>query len=350
MKLSERIERDLKETAERVEREVREATGGRYAPEAIDWEARAMSVRHLREAVTASSFAPLLRSGVQSFLFDGYQRPPVIYPQLFRVVNSTARQELYAPLYMTELPEEVRPGEEFQDSAIQGMAMQLVNRKWGRRLDIERELIDDDQTGQIIDKATELGRNMRIREELHAMDVLFGGFLADGTTGAYSTAAQRNQVAAPGPLNADRLKEADLLLEFMEDPLGNRMLSNPTHLIYGGQFKFDVAALLNSTFNPTTQTGNSVLGGAAFAINPLQGLYTPLKAPMAPRLGLDGVNGPWLLGEPARGLVWQDRDPLEVTQENPGAGAAFTNDVYRYRVRRRFVAGHIESRFMVRGN
>lgn len=318
----------------------------------VDWYSPNASLLRMREAVGHSGFPQLLRTGVQQFLFDGYQQPNVVYPDLVRVVNSTKRQELYAPLYQTELPEEVLPGQPFPESDIQGADQQLVNRKWGRMLSFERELVDDDQTGQIIDKASELGRRMRIREEMRTFDVLFGEYLADGTTSAWSTGYgdYGNRPSSYGPITEAALKAADTALEYMTDPLGNRMLVDPTMLLHASKDKFDVQVLLKSMHKaavPSTTAGDT---GALFSVNPLEGLYTPVHSRFVPTTGGDGSNPSWMLQEPKRGLVFQDRDPLESLSEGRDSGASFEYDAYRYRVRRRFEVGMIESRFCYRGN
>lgn len=343
-------ESQLEKAEARALQEAERATGGRFPVAQIDWEAPDLSIRKMREAVSESAFPALMRVGVQNFLFDGYRQPEVVYPELVRVVNSTKRQELYAPLYQTELPEEVLPGEAFQESNIAGLDMQLVNKKWGRLLSFERELVDDDQTNQIIERATTMGQRMRQREEIEAIGALFGDYLADGTTQAYTTAIG-NRPNTFGPLKQQSLEEADLALEQMRDPLGNLMLVNATTLVHSTADKFNVATLLNSTYWASVPDGSAVgATGTNFASNPLAGLYKPVRSRYVPVKGADNTSGAWILMEPKRGLVFQDRDPLEVLQENPASGDAFEYDAYRYRVRRRFVVGHIESRFAFRGN
>jgi hypothetical protein len=65
------------------------------------------------------------------------------------VASPNKYEELYAPLYNSELPVEVLPGEPFPDSRIIGLDVHVRNRKWGRLLAFQRELVDDDQTGQM---------------------------------------------------------------------------------------------------------------------------------------------------------------------------------------------------------
>jgi hypothetical protein len=325
-------------------------TGSQRAAK-LDWEDT--SVLKLREAVGEGAFPQLLRAGVQQFLFDGYLQPPVIYDQIVRAVNSNKRQELYAPLYQTELPVEIHEGDPFPESNIQGLNQQLLNKKWGRMLSFARELVDDDQTGQIQDRANGMGQRMKITEEIQAINAIFGQYLADGTTAAWSTTIGPlgNRAGTYGAITEAGIEAADVALQQMTDPTGQNMLVNPTHIVHATVDKFTLAILLHSAFNPVAaaSAGTGAVSGA-YAINPLEGLYTPLTSRFVPNKGQDNTNGAWQLMEPQKGIVWQDRDPLEVLMEMPAAGESFTYDAYRYRVRRRFAVGIIESRFAWSGN
>ena len=51
-----------------------------------------------------------------------------------------------------------------------------------------------------------------------------------------------------------------------------------------------------------------------------------------------------------KGLIGQIRDPLEVTQENPQSGVAFSADEFRYKARSRWNFDWLEPRFWYLGN
>ena len=357
-------------------------------PFAPDWEAYGFSVKKLHEAcyshaakrstkrmreVSAeSAFGQLLRAGVNNMMFDAYQTVPTIYQDLVRVVSSTKYEELYAPLYNSELPVEVLPSEPFDDSRILGLDVHVRNRKFGRMLAFERELVDDDQTAQIVQRAANLGEMMRYVEELQVMIAIDGAINPlDGTAGysyALGTALQ-----TPGQVSQPNLETADIQLQNMVDPLGNFLLVTPDTILVSPADKFTVLKLLNSTLQPSVpgtaggalgQAGGALGGqtGWTMTVNPLQGEYSAkvsrfvrgassaqggpgLKGP-----GLDGSHGAAYLLQSKKSIVFQDRDALEVIQENPMSGAAFSYDQYRYRVRRRFAARVIDTRFLCQIN
>src|SRR5581483_678079 len=159
---------------------LREAQRVLPGAERIAWRDRRLSVKKLREAVAETAFPTLLRSGVQNFLFDGYEQVAVIFPDLVRVVQSDKFEELYAPLYGAELPKQVNRGQRFEGSRLQGLDKRLANIKFGRMLEVDRELVEDDQTGQIIQKASTMGERMRYVEELAVMNAILSATYSTG--------------------------------------------------------------------------------------------------------------------------------------------------------------------------
>jgi hypothetical protein len=147
-------------------REAARATGYREEHLAAMFEDPSLfRVRRLREANSSTGFTQLLRAGVLNFMFDAYSRPQVVYPDLVREVNSDKAEELYAPLYGSEFPKLVKPGQSFEDSRLTGLDVRLKNLKFGRILSVEVELEEDDQTGQVVQRAMTMGENVRQFEE-----------------------------------------------------------------------------------------------------------------------------------------------------------------------------------------
>lgn len=336
---------------------LREAATAFPGGEKINWGHRRFSARKLREAVGETAFPQLLRTGVQNFLFDGYEQVGVVYPDLVRVVNSDKFEELYAPLYGAELPKQVNPSQKFEGSRLSGLDVRLRNIKFGRMLEIERELVDDDQTGQIVQKASSMGERVRYVEEIAVMNALLNATYTTTIGNTFSAGKQLGQI---------QLEEASIKLHKMKDPLGQLIMVQPNTLLVSPSDEFNAAKLLQSALQPSVPgaAGKAIgqAGGAAggetgwtMTTNPLQGLFALKVSRFLPSSldtvkGLDATNGAWFLMQAAKSLVFQDRDPLEVAQEAQNAGESFNRDQYRWRVRRRFNTAVIESRYIFRGN
>lgn len=371
-------DRRIKKIREAMRKQCKTAAG--VDIDRIDWFDPDFSVKHLREAAykihrmreasAESSFGQLLRAGVNNFMFDAYQTVPTIYQDLVRVANSNKYEELYAPLYNSELPQEVFPSEPFDDSKILGLDVHVRNRKFGRMLSFERELVDDDMTGQITQRAANLGEMMKYVEELQVMIAIDGAINPQTGAAGYSYATLGNQLQTVGQLSQPNLELGDIQLQNMVDPLGNFMLVTPDTVLVSPADKFNLLKLLNSTLQPSipgasgtqlsAQTGGQT--GWTMTVNPLQGEYSAkvsrfmrgansaqggpgLKGP-----GQDGSHGACYLLQSKKSIVFQDREALEIVQENPTSGAAFNYDQYRYRVRRRFAVRVIDPRFILQIN
>ena len=311
-------------------------------PELINW--KKVSFKALRDKAkqalyeatnVASSQGQLFRYGIQRVLFDGYKDVPTVYPDVCQFVSSKNRQEWYAPLYGAELPKDVPFGSKFEDSRIKGLDVVAVNKKVGRMLTLERELFDYDQTGQVINKASQMGKRVRYKEEVDVMAAL---------KAATYTAAIGNYSGSDDALTQATLENADIKLYGMVDPLGNNMLVIPTLLLVGNNNKFNAAKLLNSSLQPSVPLGTPGGTGAGdtgwtMTTNPLQGLYS-LK--VSRFFGVANVA----LMEPKTSIVFQEASPVEIVQENPLAGTSFEMDIYRWRIRRLYQVLVLEARYI----
>jgi hypothetical protein len=340
--------------------------------EKVDWQNPALSFRQLREAVrqesarlresnAESAFGQLLRAGIQTFALNSYDTVPVIYPDCVTEVSSRRFLEFYAPLFRPNLPKRVERGQAFQDNPVAGLDRNLINQKFGMIETFERELFDDDQTGQIKNRASQMGENFKIMEEIYVMGKLIGvGQTVQGVivapdvtngdvvpagftgTGSFNT-SKGNRPAAFGRLSQPNLESADISLMNITDGLGNKFLVSPNTLIVSPIDKFVGAKLINSTLQPSVPTVNAGDTGYVMTVNPLQGLYKLLVSRFLP-------TKVWELGDPKKAVVFQRRDPLEIVQEHPASGTSFSIEAYRFKARSRFEVGMIDSRFMFLGD
>jgi hypothetical protein len=294
-----------------------------------------------REANVSSQLGQLMRYGVQQFMFDAYKDVGVVYPDVVQVIQSANRQEWYAPLYGAELPLDIAPGGPYEESRIAGLDTVLINKKVGRILAMQKELWDDDQTGQLAQRAGKLGKRVRYKEEYDVMAAVRGA--------TYSTGIG-NRPASYAALSQKGIEDADIALMQIRDPLGNRMGVEPSLLLVSVWDKFAAAKLLNSALQPSVpgaagETLGSATSGAIGwngTINPLQGLYSLKVSRFL-------AQNDWFLMEPKTSIPFQERAPLSVVQEDPNSGESFERDIYRWKVSRRYAVTVLESRYIYAG-
>jgi hypothetical protein len=307
----------------------------------------AENVSELTEANVESSYGFLLRGAVQEFANDAYGDHPVIYPNLVTMVDSTKLSEQYGGLYRSTLPEELDAGEEFKESNFKGFEREIRNRKFGRVEKFERELFDDDQTGQVRRRAGDMGEGYKTFEEIYVLSRLFGSTTSqegvDIPTTSYGTLFSTtigNKPSAYGLLSQTTLETAHVKLRQITDPTGRKFVVIPRLLVTSVEDELEATRIIGS---PLMANDTSSAGSAALRINPLSGRYTPLSSPFI-------AARAWGLGDPKKGMVFQRRDPIEITQEIPGSGDSFKKEIWAFRIRSRWEADWVEPRFFYLGN
>jgi len=315
----------------------------------------------LKEANAEAVFGQLLRAGINNVANTWYELVETNHEQVGATAISNKAIELYAPLHRGAVPRRVLRGEKFPETKLAGLDIQIANEKFGAIVGFERELFDDDQTGQIAQRAKDIGENMRILEDAW----FFTRFI--GVAGSYAgdaipasvtyptvwsvalSGGGINKLASYAAFGSGNVQALDIILMNQLDLLGNKMMVNPNTLLVGTDNKFSARTLLNSEWYPSTAamkisgTGTTTDVGTTFARNVLDGLYNLVVSRFLPRKA-------YALGEAGKGIMFQRRDPLEVVQENPASGQAFSQDEFRFRSRARWEPDWIDPRFWALGS
>ena len=237
----------------------------------------------------------------------------------------------------------------------------------------EKELFEDDQTGQISNRASRLGESMKNLEENYVAGRMRGiAFTIAGesypastfaTTNAAGTAitvpfsanmyttGSGNRLGTYAQLSYTGFKTALEVMLNALDPLGVVINVNPNTVVVSAFDFVNVRSFLNSAYYPavpgrggeTVANAASGFAGGAFSENQLKGLLNSSLNRYLPQ-------GAWYVGEAHKGMIFQRRAPLEVVQENPLSGESFSRDVYRFKSRARWESEWIDPRFWFQGN
>ncbi len=308
--------------------------------------------KKLREAVSETAFAQLLRYGVSTQLLNVYELTDVSYRSWAMVVPSKGFENYYAPVFRAGLPERVERGERYPQVQLAGIQQTIRNYKFGAILAIEEELFEDDQTGQIPQRAGEIGENMAyIEEQFFYAQVFQADFSAVGM-----------ELAGGGALLEDNLEAAHKAARKVRDGLGNIIVVRPDTLITDTDDELNAERLLQTMAAVSNPGATPTDGQLRYfgTINPFRDKYTPLSSPFLSQImqdlgatsgnGLNGTSRPWLLVQKKKGAIFQDRTAVTVTQEAPNSGEGFDSDTMRFKAKRRFGAGVVDPRFIFRGN
>jgi len=324
----------------------------------------------MSEADSATTFVQVLRAGIQQMVNNSYQTVPTTFESWVSTVNSNKDTELYAPLHGIAFLSEVGKQELYPESRAAGLDIKLINRKYGTQFAVERELLEDDQTGQFAKQAGLLGEYAKL-----AIEAIVYAKLA-GVGGTYSTltipatetkpsyessypfsstglrGGGKNRPSSFGILTLANIQAGNIGLMNMVNLLGLKMNVDPRRLIVSPQDRFNAAVLLNSSFYPAGAQAAGVTGGA-FAVNPIESIaaLTVTRFMFKNDGTVDGTSRAWYYMDDSKPFfVAQLRTAAEVTQEAPNAGESFNRDIIRYKLTLRCNADYIDPRFVWQGN
>lgn len=324
----------------------------------------------LKEADSSSTFVQVLRAGIQSIVNSSYETVDTTFESWSTTVNSTKDTEPYAPLHGVSFLAEVGKQEIYGESRAAGLDLKLKNRKYGTLYAVEKELLEDDQTGQFAKQAGLLGEYAKLAIEAIVYAKLNGiagtyanlSIPATETKPSYeanypwSTSLRgggKNRPASFGVLNQANIQAGFIGLMNQLNLLGLKMNVDPKRLVIGPKYRFDAAVLLNSSFYPSVPSGTAGAVGSTFAINTLESIAAlTISRFMFDNVGgSTGTSSAWYLMDDSKPwFVNQIRQAAEVTQENPNAGQSFDRDIIRFKLSLRANADHIDPRFAWQGS
>lgn len=337
--------------------------------EGFSWNALRKKLE-LREADASSTFTQFLRAGIQTITNGMYKATPTTYEDWVTVVPSSKDTELYAPNHGVAFPRQVGPSEVYPEVGAAALNLQLKNLKFGDIYAIEKELLDDDQSGTFQQQAGLMGEYMKVIAE-----VLCYGKLAsvsnmqyidykiptsetkpaDESAYPWSTSLQgggRNRPDSYDIIDQAGIQNAKTGLMNQKNLQGIKMMVNPSRIILGPNQQFDAAVLLNSAYYPSGAQSAGVPGGA-FAINPIKGIadLTVSRFVFKNDGTVNGDSKAWYLVDDSKAwFVLQMREAVTIEQEAPNSGASFNLDHYRFKARCRMNADFIDPRFAWQGN
>lgn len=324
----------------------------------------------LRESLSASSFPQLLRAGVQTMVNQMYSAVGTTFESWAHVIPSSKDTELYAPLHGMTFLSEVGPGEKAIESNMAGLDLRLKNRGFAEIFPLEKELVDDDQTGQVTQLAGLMAEYAKLAVEVYCYGKLqsVSGMSysnltvptsetkpSNESTYPYSTALIGGGKTRPGSFGA--LTQANMqsgLIALMNqlNLLGLKMLVNPDTIIASPHYRFDLSVLLNSSMNPAGAASAGVTGGA-FSANPIQNVVNPVISRFVfdQNGSVNADSKAWYLCDSSKpAFVVQMREPASVLLESPEAGESFDRRLYRWRLFTRFNSDFIDPRFFWQGS
>lgn len=326
--------------------------------------------RDLREADTTGAFTQFLRAGIQNITAAAYETVETTYEDWVTVVQSSRDTELYAPMHGVAFPREVGAQMHYPEVGAAALDIKLKNRKFGSMYVVEKELIEDDQTGSFNRQAAMLGEYLKVLCEIMCYGKLAGNVAglkyldysiplsetkpASEASYPWSTAlvgGGKNRPAAFGAMTQANIQEAVIGLMQQKNLQGIRMQVAPDRFLIGPKLSFDLSVLVHSSYYPSGAATAGAPGGA-FAINPIKSIgdITVTRYMPSSTGSFDDSKAWYMIDSKKPWFILQLREPISLVQENPSSGESFERDVYRFRASARKNADHLDPRFAWQGN
>jgi hypothetical protein len=326
--------------------------------------------RTLEEADVSGGFSQFLRAGLQAVTNGMYEATKVTYTDWVHVISSNKDTEIYAPNHGVAFPSEVPAGGLYPEVGVAALDLELKNKKFGNMYALQKELLNDDQSGTFAQQAGLMGEYMAILSEVlcyaklasvSGMQYIQYAIPTSETKPSYESAypwsiafrgGGSNRPSTFGALGQSSIQAGIVGLMNQKNLQGIKMQVNPKRLIIGPSQRFDAAVLLNSGFYPSGAAAAGATGGA-LAINPIEGILdlTVSRFVFKQDGTVNGDSKAWFIVDDSKPFfVLQQREPVSITQEDPNSGESFNRDIVRFKASARMNADFLDPRFAWQGN
>ena len=311
--------------------------------------------------VTTDAFQIITSALIDSALIEGYEGEAneFIGDKLVTVKKLGSRKGVKIP-GVTALggPLEVKEGHPYSETGFEEKYVVSEEVKKGRIISLTEELLREDQTGLVIERARNLGWYIRQDRE---KTIVEGVTDANASKGQYvyrpmgqgrelypADGSLYNYVGAGNTTSTDYAAAVDLIdwesvdtirqyrssqvkddrIDGVPQPIAG--LNRPNNILLVPDNRYGVAAYTKAA---TTSTHNT--RGSAYPVNQQQMAGTPISQLVSEVLTSPFMSKDfWYYGNPRRQFYWTEIYPLQTFSQGRGSEADFERDVsFRFKVR-----------------
>ncbi len=282
----------------------------------------------------------LTLQGLKSEFFQRYDATQTYFADLSTRIPSTSDKESYK--WLGSIPKMREWGTGRRAAGIRTESFDVANMKYEATLEVDRDEIDDDKTGQIRVRVQELAVRAATHKDFLISELLKNGATAgfnsyDGVSffnDTHASGASGNQdnklapaAVVPTDPTVDEFKKAlkaaiAAMLAFKDDVGDPMSISGGTGLVCVVPPSMYLTALESVNATIISNTTNVLAGAARVIAFPWLSLATTWYL-----LKTDGVLRPF---------VFQDRAPVEFTALENQSDEGFRREKYLYGVRARY--------------
>lgn len=299
-------------------------------------------------AVNTAMFAATQGQYLYNAILRSYQMPELIGDMLVTVINSKESGEKIPGV--SEIGDEVEvvgEGKPYPTAAVAENWIQTPETiKRGLIINLTKEVIFFDKTGQILQRAANIGRTIAINREKRILDVALGISTVYSRNGAAveATYGSDNTTASNPLVDWTSVDTADTKFSEITDPDTGEPIVVTANVMVVPIAKHNLARrIINATMTGQTTSSRET----RVSSNSLNQNYNVLSnAYVKQRTSSDTT---WFYGNPKEAFVYMQNWPLTVEQEGENGHLAFSNDIVaRFKASERGAAGVLERRYMLK--
>lgn len=291
--------------------------------------------------VNTGMFANIMGQYLFSAVLRAYEMPELIGDQLVTVTPTSLLSGERIPGLgeIGDVIEIVKEGDPYPQAVFGENWIETPDTiKRGIIVDVTKEIVFGDKTGQVLQRASNVGKWIAINREKRILDVVCG----------ISTVYKRNGGAAEATYQSENTKTSTALVDWtsvdavdtmysgITDPdTGEPIVSSPNTMLVPPALKNTANRIVNATMTGQTTSaretrvdGNS-LNGANFSV--LSNQYVKNRT---------SSDSTWFYGNFREAFVYMQNWPITVEQEGANSAVAFERDIVaRYKASERGAAG-----------
>lgn len=297
----------------------------------------------LEENLTSSAFPVIAGEMISAVMVDGYESFPKNGKMMVRTVPSKRKVSQIAGWTAIGRIASVNERESFPEiNPPQEKWFAINNKKYGAKITLTKEDIFFDQTGELINRARQVGEEAARAEDEIILDGVTGRASdAFNPSGAAATlySAGNNNLITTNSLGTAGWENTDVkLTQQVDDNTGKPIW------VFGDRPVMIVPAALKHTAWKLRNNDRGELGSANLDRNPAQNAFEFIVDPYA----TDATT--WYYGSPMRQFRWEEIWPVEVvTRVGADTKDGFDADiVQQFRVSFYGGVGAVDTRYVIK--
>jgi phage major head subunit gpT-like protein len=227
-------------------------------------------------SVVADDLGKLLEAGVKTIFFKIYEETPAAYQDVVTVVPSTTQTENYG--WLGSLPAMREWVDERVPRGLLSHDFTIVNKDWEVTVAVDRNVIEDDQYGQLKMRIQAMAEEARRHVDQLVFELLAAGFAQSCYDGKYFFAANHSEGQSGSQSNkgntaltAAAYGAARAAMMAFKDDQGKILGVVPDTLVVPPALEVPARQILNSDFYPESgyeHVGNPWKGSARLIVSP----------------------------------------------------------------------------------